>query len=71
MIEKLFVIAFLFARTSSLPAQIAPPNFNFELNSLDIFMPGKNVSAAGAFKEVNRNEDITQLRFQIKQNAIF
>lgn len=65
--QKTILIVFLASISLNLFSKVDPANYNFELKSLDVFLPGKDVKAAGTGKEISTESGSTQLRFEVKQ----
>lgn len=61
------MLPFLFfvSLTYSTYGKVEAPNYNFDLKSLDIFMPGQSSAAAGKGEVLERDGARTQERFEI------
>lgn len=64
--QKLGIIVFIASISFSASTKVDPPNYNFELKELDVFMPGKDAAAAGKSEEITREGTKVQYRFQMK-----
>jgi len=66
MMQKLLSIVILSALSASSWSKVDPPNYNFELPMLDIYLPGKDLANAGANEELKRQATQVQHRFTLK-----
>ena len=66
MMQKSLVLVFLALLPLLCSGKVDPPNYNFELKSLDVFFPGKEVKDAGESKELAREGSSVSLRFEVK-----
>ncbi len=64
--QKTIFLVFLASISLNCFSKVDPANYNFELKSLDVFFPGKEVKPAGDSKEIDRDGDSIQSRFEVK-----
>lgn len=63
--QKLILIVFIASLSCSAFSKVDPPNFNFELTSLDKFMPGQTIESAGKSETLEKDGNRTQQRFEV------